>query len=312
MMSKVQKEEYVEALASLLTVGDWVRFAATAFSRAEVYFGHGTDNAWDEAVHLVLQMLRLCLDASPTVAQARVTPTEAKAIVNAIETRIETRKPLPYITHQAYCLGLPFYVDERVLIPRSPIAEWIGKCFEPWIEAWQVGRILEIGTGSACLAIIAALQFPNAEVDAVDLSEDALVVATMNVARHQLVDQVNLLQGDVYEPVGGRLYDIIFSNPPYVGAEEMASLPPEYRFEPHMALEAEDNGLAIVEKIIAGAASHLHPNGILVVEVGNSEHALVQAYPEAPFIWLEQERGGHGIFLLTRDQLQAEWVRGRQ
>lgn len=305
MKSKIENNEYSQAVSELHTLGDWVRFAASCMTRAEVYFGHGTDNAWDEAVQLVLQLLHLPPDANPLVFHTRLIDAERLRVVDALRARIEARKPLPYITHQAWCMGLPFYVDERVLIPRSPFAEWIAKHFEPWIDYQQVSAILEIGTGSGCLAIACALQFPDARVDAVDVSADALAVAKQNVARHHVEEQVELLLGDGYGPVATRQYDIIFSNPPYVGAAEMATLPAEYAHEPRGALEAADNGLALVKRIIAEATTHLRPGGILVVEVGNSDEALQAAMPEVPFVWLEQEQGGHGLFLLTYDDLQA-------
>ncbi len=305
MKSKLEKIEYNQLSNELITIADWIRYCASSFERAGVFFGHGTENAWDEAVQLVLQVLSLPLDAHSAVLNCRVVHAERECLADALRQRVQERKPLPYITQQAWCMGLPFYVDERVLIPRSPFAEWIAKQFSPWIEAGRVTDILEIGTGSGCLAIACALQFPEAHVDAVDISAEALVVAERNVARHHVAEQVSLWQGDCYAPVPGRQYDIIFSNPPYVGADEMATLPPEYRHEPRGALEAEDNGLEIVKRILAGAAQQLRPQGILVVEVGNSDEALMAALPGVPFTWLEQEHGGHGLLLLTREELVA-------
>lgn len=303
MMSKIQTQEFDEVIVELKRVGDWIRWATSGFTRNELYFGHGTDNAWDEAVQLVLQILRLPVNCDPLVFHAKVTQSERRALVVALQARILERKPLPYITQQAWCMGLSFYVDERVLIPRSPFAEWIMKRFEPWIDPVAVHTILEIGTGSGCLAIASALSFENVQVDAVDIDEQALAVAAINVERHGVLDQVTLIKGDCFQGVEGKRYDIILSNPPYVSAKEMATLPAEYQHEPRFALEAADDGLAIVFKILIEAKDHLQPEGILVVEVGNSEQQLVERLPEVPFVWLEQEHGGHGLFLLTKQQL---------
>lgn len=302
-MSKIQKQEYNEVLTELITVGDWIRWAASAFQRSDLYFGHGTDNPWDEAVHLVLQVLHLAMGGDPIVFHAKVTKRERIQLIEALEKRIEKRLPLPYITQQAWLMGLPFYVDERVLIPRSPFAEWIDKQFQPWVNPDAVEHILEIGTGSGCLAIACALLFPFAEVDAVDIDPEALAVAAINVKRHAVQDRVCLVQSDCFQNLGKKRYDIILSNPPYVSQTEMETLPPEYLHEPSRALEASDEGLSVVFKILAHAKDHLREEGILMVEVGNAEAVLIERLPEVPFVWLEQEHGGHGLFVLTKQQL---------
>lgn len=290
-------------LQELRSIGDWIRWATSVFTEHKLYFGHGTDNAWDEAVHLVLQVLYLPLDVDRLVLGSVVLGDERKRLINAMSERVIGRKPLPYITHTAWCMGLPFYVDQRVLIPRSPFAECIQKQFAPWVNYDDVHAILEIGTGSGCLAIACALMFPDAQIDAVDIDAAALEVARINIERHQVGDQVRAIQSNCFEALSGKKYDIIFSNPPYVGADEMATLPPEYAHEPRHALLAEDDGLAIVLDILKNAVHYLSETGVLLVETGNSAPLLQERFPEIAFTWLEQEHGGDGIFLLTYEQL---------
>lgn len=293
----------MEQNSYLHTMGDWVRWAASRFNEAQLCFGHGTENAWDEAVNLVLTALHLPPETSANVFHAALTPPEKQKIAELIQQRITTRKPLAYLLNQAWFYGRPFYVDERVLVPRSPLAEWIEKQFAPWIDPQRVNRILDIGTGSGCIAIAAAWAFPEAQVDAADISADALAVAAINVAHYQLTNRVFLHQSDCFTDLEPKQYDIILSNPPYVGEEEFAQLPPEYKHEPRGALEAGGDGLDVVRKILAGAKKFLTPEGILVIEVGNTETALIEHYPHLPGVWLELERGGQGILLLTADQL---------
>ena len=261
------------------------------------------ERCWDEAVNLVLTLLHLPPQTHANVFHAALTLSERQAIADVIEQRIVTRKPLAYLLKQAWFYGQPFYVDERVLIPRSPLAEWLEKQFMPWVEPDNVHRILDIGTGSGCIAIAAAWAFPQAQADAVDISKDALDVAALNVARYQLEDRVHLYQSDCFANLPPNQYDIILSNPPYVGAEELAGLPVEYSHEPRHALYAGSDGLDVVRKILAGAKRYLTPDGILVIEVGNSEAVLAEKYPHLPCTWLELERGGQGVFLLTAKQL---------
>lgn len=287
----------------LKTVSDFVRWGASRFAAAGLHYGHGTDNPVDEALVLVRHALRLGHDLPRELYGARLTKAERKAVAVLLDRRIEERLPAPYLVGEAWFAGLPFYVDPRVLIPRSPLAELAAQGFQPWAREGGVTRVLDLCTGSGCIAVACAMAFPEAEVDAVELSPGALEVARRNVARHGLEDQVRLLEGDLWVPVEGRRYELIVSNPPYVGDAEMAELPPEYRHEPDLALRATEEGLAIVRRILEGAPAHLAEEGVLVVEVGNSAAAVMDAWPELPFTWLEFERGGSGVFLLTAEEL---------
>lgn len=272
-------------------------------SKAQLHYGHGTDNAWDEAVQMVLFVAHLPLDSDEQVLKKNLNEAQIVKLKSLIKNRIEKRVPLPYLTQEAWFAGLKFFVDERVIIPRSPFAEWIEKQFSPWVYAEKVQNILDLCTGSACMAIAAAYAFPNAKIDAVDISPSALEVAEINVKAHHLDSRLRLQLSDGFKQLPEKRYDIIMSNPPYVGAEEMESLPTEFRYEPELALKAEAKGLAVVHHILEKADRFLTPDGILIVEVGNSDQALIEAYPQMPFIWLEQERGGHGLFLLTKSDL---------
>lgn len=291
--------------AELKTIRDFIRFATSKFNENGLYYGHGTDNAWDEASALVLHTLHLPPSIPPTVLDARLTQEERERLAALIDKRIAGRIPVPYLTNEAWFHGMPFYVDERVLIPRSPIAELIERQFTPWVSPDSVENILDLCTGSGCIAIACAQAFPHAEVDASDVSEQALAVAKINVLRHQMQDQVHLIQSDLFASIPAKQYDVIVSNPPYVSLDEMDALPKEYLYEPSLGLAAGNQGLDMVLPILQEAEKYLKPNGILVVEVGNSEYALADAFPEVPFTWLEFERGGGGVFLLTAEQLRA-------
>lgn len=287
------------------TIGDFVRFAASQFNQHDLYFGHGNDNAWDEAITLTMFALNLPSQLSEHVLSCRILDEEKQDILYFIERRIKEEIPAAYITHQAFFAGLPFYVDERVLVPRSPIAELIEVKFSPIFGSENAPkRILDLCTGSGCIAIACAARFPEAEVDAVDLSTDALNVAQINIENHGLDAQVIPIESDVFSGVNGQSYDLIVSNPPYVDQEDVDALPQEYQHEPEMGLGCGDDGLDIVRKILAESAAHLNDGGVLICEVGNSQIHVESAYPNVPFNWLTFERGGHGVFMLTKTQLE--------
>jgi ribosomal protein L3 glutamine methyltransferase len=287
----------------LSTVLDFLRFSLSCAANAHLYYGHGTDNAWDDMRSLVLRSLSLPYEVDPFLLNGRLTASEKKYLCQQLEKRINQRIPVPYLIKEAYFCDLPFYVDERVLIPRSPIAELIKEQFSPWIDADKIHRILDLCTGSGCIAIACCYAFPDAQVDAVDISKEALSVATINREALGVEEQLTLLESDCFTRVPKVRYDLIVSNPPYVGKDEMQTLPDEFRHEPTLALETSNNGLAIVETILKHAQAYLSEHGILVVEVGNNEVALNEAYPHIPFTWLELNHGGQGVFLLTKQQL---------
>ncbi|HSC47195.1 MAG TPA: 50S ribosomal protein L3 N(5)-glutamine methyltransferase [Gammaproteobacteria bacterium] len=304
-------EGFEDIATRLDTAKDFVRWGASAFKRAGLHFGHGTGNAVDEALNLVLFALNLDHDIPPWLLDGRLTQAEKRAAYDLLYRRESERKPYAYITRHARFAGLDFYVDERVLVPRSPLGELIEKGFEPWLADQPVGRILDLCTGSGCIAIACAHAFPEARVDATDLSADALEVAHINVEKLHVKERVTLHRADVFEGLPTARYDIIVSNPPYVDAEDMATLPDEHRHEPRLGLAAGEDGLDVVRRILAGAAERLTPDGILVVEVGNSRWALERAYPELPFTWLEFERGQAEVFLLTAAQAAAVQTKKR-
>lgn len=292
-----------EVIEHLHTLRDYVRWGASRLNEAGVVFGHGTDNAVDEALQLVLHALHLAPGLPSELMHARLTPSERRKAVALLMRRIEQRLPAAYLTHEAWFAGLSFYVDERVLVPRSPIAELIERQFQPWLRG-EPTRVLDLCTGSGCIAVACAHVFADAEVDAVDVSADALAVAEVNVARHGLEGRVRLVLSDLFDSVRGRSYDLIVSNPPYVSATEMAGLPAEYRHEPALGLAAGEEGLDVVRRILRTAPDYLGDDGLLVVEVGNSETALVERYPEVPFVWPEFARGDGGVFLLDGSSLR--------
>ncbi len=290
-------------ISGLYTIRDMIRWAVSRFNEAGLVYGHGTDSAWDEAVTLILHTLHLPHDMDPAVLDARVTDDERDTLYKLIQRRFKDRIPVPYLTHEAWFAGESFYVDERVLIPRSPLAESIEKQFRPWIDPHQVHHILDLCTGSGCIAIACARAFPDVTIDASDISTDALAVSKINVLRYKVQEQVKLYKSDLFNDLPKQKYDVIVTNPPYVDAEEMATLPAEFRHEPKLGLAGGREGLDLVFRILKEAPQYLNPQGILIVEVGNSEHALVQRFPDVPFTWLEFEHGGGGVFMLTEKQL---------
>lgn len=288
-----------------VAVGELIARAARALARAQVHFGHGTDNARDEAARLVLHALGRRDGGGAKLNRRRVSPGAQARAEELVRRRIEERIPAAYLTGVTWFAGLKIKVDARVLVPRSPIAELIERGFAPWIDARRVRRVLDLGTGSGCIAIACARALPRARIDAVDISDAALEVARANVRAHRLGRRVRLKKSDHFRALGRATYDIIVSNPPYVGARELKRLPPEYRHEPRLALAAGEAGLDSVRVILREARRHLRPHGVLIVEVGNTESAVRRAFPRLPCVWLEFERGGGGVFLLSREQLPA-------
>lgn len=289
-------------LARLVTVRDWLRLAVSRFTAAGLVFGHGSENAFDEAAYLILHTLNLPPDRLDPFLDAHLLDTEIAAIDDILRRRIETRMPAAYLTREAWLAGYRFYVDERVIVPRSFIAELLVERLAPWVDdADGVSDVLDLCTGSGCLAILAALAFPHAHVDAADLSRDALDVAAINVAQYRLDERVTLVESDLFERLAGRSYDLIVSNPPYVDAASVAALPAEYRAEPALALGSGEDGLDATRRILGAAKAHLKPGGLLVVEIGHNRDALVDAYPDLPFTWLETSAGDQFVFLLRRE-----------
>jgi len=299
MVDKIYLEE---ALQDLQSIQDFVRWAVSRFNDAGLYYGHGTDNAWDEARSLVLQLLHLEYSDEALLLQSRLTRSEKQLIVDAVLRRVTERVPVAYLTNQAWFCGLPFYVDERVLVPRSPFAEMINNSFEPFIQAPPT-HILDMCTGSACIAIAMAHQYPHAQVDAVDISDDALAVAEINIGEHELEHRVFPIKSDLFSQLAGQKYDFIVSNPPYVDAEDMSDLPDEFHHEPELGLAAGNDGLDLVHNILIQAPKHLTDNGWLFVEVGNSLVHIEDQYPGLPITWVEFEFGGIGVFAISRADL---------
>ncbi|ENM5764396.1 50S ribosomal protein L3 N(5)-glutamine methyltransferase [Vibrio mimicus] len=291
-----------EAVSELHTLQDMIRWTVSRFNAANLFYGQGTDNAWDEAVQLILPTLYLPIDVPPHVLSSRLTSSERLRVVERVIKRINDRTPVAYLTNKAWFCGLEFFVDQRVLVPRSPIGELIQNRFEPWLIE-EPTRIMDLCTGSGCIAIACANAFPEAEVDAIDISVDALQVAEQNIQDHSLEQQVFPIRSDLFRDLPQEQYDLIVTNPPYVDQEDMDSLPSEFRHEPELGLAAGSDGLKLARRILANAPLYLKENGVLVCEVGNSMVHMMEQYPHIPFTWLEFENGGHGVFLLTREQL---------
>jgi ribosomal protein L3 glutamine methyltransferase len=307
-------DRYADICDELICVRDFIRWGASEFNAAKLYFGHGTDNAWDEAEHLVLHAIHLHPPLDDEWLSARLTRDERERILVNLRRRIEERIPAAYITGQTWFANLPFVVDERVLVPRSPIAELILKRFEPWLPNTSLLKepmqILDLCAGSGCIGIACAYAFPNAEIQLSDISFDALAVAEENIHQHQLEERVFAMQSDLFQNLAGQRFDLIVSNPPYVDAEDLASMPDEYHAEPEIGLGSGSDGLDFTRRLLREASDYLTDDGVLVVEVGNSWIALEETYPQLPFTWVEFERGGHGVFVLTAADLHQARANG--
>lgn len=299
LLEEIQACAVVEDLA---TIQDMMRWAYSYFNASDLYYGHGYDNAWDEAQQLVLAALYLPADVPEAMYQSRLTLVEKERVIHLIETRLGTRQPVAYLTNSAWFCGSEFYVDERTIVPRSPIGELIMQKFAGLIDH-EPKRILDMCTGSGCIAIACAQQFLEAEVDAVDLSLDALDVAQINIERHGLAERVFPISSDLFNDIPQDKYDLIVTNPPYVDEEDLDDMPQEFHFEPEMSLGSGADGLDITKRILAQAADYLTDNGVLVCEVGNSMVHLIEQFPTVPFNWIEFKNGGLGVFSLTRAQL---------
>ena len=299
LLEEIQACAVVEDLA---TIQDMMRWAYSYFNASDLYYGHGYDNAWDEAQQLVLVALYLPADVPEAMYQSRLTLVEKERVIHLIETRLGTRQPVAYLTNSAWFCGSEFYVDERTIVPRSPIGELIMQKFAGLIDH-EPKRILDMCTGSGCIAIACAQQFLEAEVDAVDLSLDALDVAQINIERHGLAERVFPISSDLFNDIPKDKYDLIVTNPPYVDEEYLDDMPQEFHFEPEMSLGSGADGLDITKRILAQAADYLTDNGVLVCEVGNSMVHLIEQFPTVPFNWIEFKNGGLGVFSLTRVQL---------
>ena len=295
---------YPRLTEELFTIRDWLRFTVSRFEESGIFFGHGTDNAYDEAVWLIMSALHLPHDTLENFLDAVITESERKHLAHLIERRITERTPTAYLLREAWLRGFKFYVDERVIVPRSFIAELLEDSLSPWIEYPEmVESAADICTGSGCLGILLAHAFPNALVDVVDISPDAIAVCNINIANYGLQQQVTAIQSDMFSALKDKTYDLIISNPPYVDAPSMAQLPQEYRNEPQLALGSGVAGLDHTHTLLREAPSYLNDGGLLVVEIGHNRDALLEAYPDLPFTWLEVESGNEFVFLLTKEQL---------
>lgn len=290
------------AIRDLSSIKDFIRWAFSRFQKADLFYGHGTDNPWDEAVQLVMGSLSLPLDFDRDMLDCSLTVNEKKRIIKLVDTRIKQREPLPYLLGKAWFMGLPFKVTKDTLIPRSPIISLLEAEFSPWLSHYPL-NILDMCTGSGCLGIATALVFDDANVDLTDISKSALEVANENIIAHQVEDRVQAIHSDMFKGLNGKQYDLIICNPPYVDANDFNSAPAEFHREPELALKSGEDGLTFTHEFLSQAAHYLHDKGILVYEVGNTEVALQAAYPDTAFMWVELEQGGNGVFVLNKEQL---------
>ena len=293
-----------DTLQTLSSIRDFIRWGASEFNRRKLNFGHGFDNAFDEARYLSLHTLALPVDTDDSFLDAVLTMPEREQVFEVLKLRANSRQPAAYITRESWFFGLKFYVDERVLIPRSPIAELIASHFEPWIDSHRVHRILDLCTGSGCIAIACQYAFEDAQVCASDVSEDALAVAAINCREHELEDIVTLYHSDLFENIPAQQFDVIVSNPPYVDAEDMSSLAHEFSFEPGIGLAAGENGLDLVDRILLQAGDYLSEQGILIIEVGNSQSAMIDRFSFLPMTWVDLEYGGGGICCIQSQDIK--------
>jgi ribosomal protein L3 glutamine methyltransferase len=304
--AQLTTDMFKQAQNELSTLRDLMRFSVSRFTEADLFFGHGTNNAWDEAAYLLLHALHLPLDRLDPFMDARLTSDERAAALKIIERRISERLPAAYLTNEAWLGDYCFYVDPRVIVPRSHIAELLQEQLSPWVvDPWAVHNVLDLCTGSGCLAILAALAFPEARVDAIDLSPEALEVAKRNIADYGLESRVERIHSNAFTGIPDRKYDVIISNPPYVNAESMARLPEEYRREPELALASGEDGLDFVRILLSQAAKHLNPNGVLIVEIGHNREELENAFPEIVFTWLDTNAGDSFVFMLRLEDLAS-------
>ena len=294
----------LSSLSELLTITDLIRWGASRFVEADLSYSHGLSSPLDESAYLVLRSLNLPVDTPNIYWSSRLTSNEKIAVVDILKRRITNKIPAAYIFNEGWFAGLQFYIDERVLVPRSPIAELVENQFTPWVDADDVLNVLDLCTGSGCIGIACAYAFPHADIDLSDVSPQALEVANINIDRHDARQRVTAIESNIFSNLQGKKYDLIVSNPPYVDAEDMTDLPREFHHEPELGLSSGADGLDLTRVILQQASQHLTDNGILVVEVGNSQYALMELFPEMPFQWVEFERGGDGVFVLTKQQLE--------
>ncbi len=301
--NKTTKIDIQELCSELSTMTDFMRWGASQFVNAKLSYSHGLSSPLDEAVYLVLRSLHLPVDTPDIYWTSKLTNNEKLNVINVLTKRIDKRIPAAYIMQEGWFAGLQFYIDERVLVPRSPIAELVEAQFAPWVNPEEVESVLDLCTGSGCIGIACAYAFPLAEVDLADISIDALEVAKINVKKHDAEQRVSVIESDLFSGLEGKKYDIIVSNPPYVDAEDIAGMSAEFKHEPELGLSSGNDGLECTRSILKQAASHLTAEGVLVLEVGNSQYALAEEFPDLPFQWVDFERGGDGVFILTKAQL---------